>query len=98
VDSFDAENPNPEDTYTLISHVPVVHRWLLNHKCPMKTSILMIGAKPAEWGGFSVHARNAPLYSIFDEIAVKSHTYFWSVTQSGTHSCAINMHWSDQEH
>jgi len=97
VESFDARNPKSGDMYGLVSNIPEIHRWLRIHKCPTEATTMMAGSGQTQWEDFSVHARNVPLFSIFDEVAAKSHTYFWSVMQIGSHSCAINMQLREPE-
>lgn len=92
VTSFDANDQEVADIDTLINHIPAVHSWLLAHKCPTKTSVLNTGASPKEsW--ISVHVRKVPLYTVYDEIAAKSHAYSWSVMEMGAQSCAIYTKW-----
>ena len=78
VHMFDVENLGRMETTGLLTQAPEVAAWLRDHRCSMDE--LVAGHIPEEWGKFAVHAKEAPLSAVFDEIAAKSGAYHWGVT------------------
>jgi len=95
VPSFDVDNPQSEDVLNLLQSIPAVRSWYRKRKCPIDYSIMGTGGELILWRNFSVHARDVPVSSILDEIAAKSHTYYWSFIQYGPEPCGMVMEWKD---
>lgn len=90
--SFDDENPQEEEIGDRLFDAPEIQGWLHDHKCVRYHEIVIMGAgRPKPWDQFSVHARDLPLSSILDEIAAKSHTYYWFAAQFSTKPCKVDI-------
>lgn len=90
VASFTADNPNRANIVSTLADIPEVNRWLRERGCQMDE--IIAGPQPNNWAfPFSVHINDQPFASLLDEIAINSHTYFWSVIQYGNEPCAINV-------
>jgi len=44
-----------------------------------------------EWEKFAIHAKDAPLPAVLDEIAARSGTFYWSAIRFNTHPCEISL-------
>jgi len=97
VHSFDIDAPQDTDILARLKSAPAVQKWLQKRKCPKDYAVIGAGGEPTPWRNFSVHARDLPVYSILDEIAAKSRSYYWSVIQYGPEPCAIVMEWKDPQ-
>jgi hypothetical protein len=93
VHSFDAESPGRTETSGRLVRAPEVARWLQDHGCTISEMIVVVGQMhpPGEWGDFAVHARDAPVAAVFDEIAAKSGMYYWSAIKYNAQPCMINV-------
>ena len=91
--SFEDENPRVLDFTSHLLEVPEIRGWLQDHKCSMSHRIVIAGQPPEQWRRLSVHAANVPLSSILDEVASKSHTYYWSAIQESTKTCQLDIGW-----
>jgi len=89
VHSIDLEQPTKAEASGRLSQIPEVAGWLRDHGCAMDEWIA--GRRAAEWGKFIVHSRDSALPALFDEIAAKSGTYFWSAIQYSAAPCAISV-------
>jgi len=49
------------------------------------------GRGAEEWGKFVGRVRDAALSAVFDEVAAKSGTYFWSAIRFSADPCMINV-------
>jgi hypothetical protein len=97
VHSFEIDSPQDFEILGRLQSVPAVQSWYQKRKCPMNYSIMGTGGDLTPWGNFSVHARDVPVSSILDEIAAKSHSYYWSFVQYGTDPCAMVLEWKDPQ-
>jgi hypothetical protein len=97
VRSFEIYNPQSSEILGRLNKVPEIHSWWLGRKCSPDYSVMGAGGEPAPWGQFAVHASNVAVSSILDEIAAKSHSYYWSFIQYGTKPCSIVMEWKDAQ-
>jgi hypothetical protein len=97
VHSFDDKNPRVLDFTSHLLRVPEVHGWLQDHKCDLIHRIIIAGQPPQEWRQFSVHAMDVPFSAILDEVAAKSHTYYWSAIQDNTKLCQLDVGWGDPQ-
>lgn len=89
VGSFIVEHPNRQEIVGLLNEIPEVRSWLGSHRCTMDE--IWAGPPPRNWDSFAVRVENMPLSAVFDEIALNSHTYFWSAIQFSRDPCSINV-------
>jgi hypothetical protein len=90
VHSFDDKNFQEEEIADHLFLLPEIQDWLHDHKCVRYHEIIN-GGPPRSWKQFSVHARDLPLSSILEEIAAKSHTYYWFAAQFSTKPCKVDV-------
>lgn len=90
VSSFDSENPPRLDAIAILDAIPETNAWLRQHDCRM--SEIIAGYLPPQWPRFSVHVKDSTLSAIFDMMAAKSETYFWSVIEYRKQPCLINAY------
>lgn len=93
VPSFDAEGPGRMEAPGLLARTPEVARWLRDNGCTMSEMVVVAGRMQAtgEWGKFAIHAKDAPLQAVFDEIAAKSGSFYWSAIKYNSQPCEINV-------
>lgn len=78
VHSFDAYDFQDEIIDQLL-RMPDIGNWFQEHHCSTNLSDLNIGGQETLGPVFSVHAQNTPVYVLLDDIAAKSHSYYWSL-------------------
>jgi hypothetical protein len=95
VDSFDYENPQWPDITDRLRSIPEVSNWLRDQKCFLPPEQIYIAGQPPErWRKFSIHAKDLPLWSILDQIAAESKTYYWRAAQiAGPDRCDVKIQW-----
>lgn len=95
VHSFDYENPQWPEITDRLRAVPEIDSWLRTHNCSMPGQIIHLGGRPpSAWKKFAIHARDIPVSSILDEIAVESGTYYWRAAEiMNPNSCFVNIQW-----
>lgn len=94
VHSFDDKNFQEEEIADHLFSLPEIQDWLHDHKCVRYHEIIN-GGPPRSWKQLSVHANDLPLSSILDEIAAKSHTYYWFAAQFSTKPCKVDIEFGD---
>ena len=97
VHSFEIYSPQSSEILRRLNEVPEIRDWWMERKCPTDYSIMGTGGEPVPWGRFSVHASDVPVWSILDEIAAKSRSYYWSFIQYGTQPCSMVMEWRNTQ-
>lgn len=86
--SLDLKNPLRGTASSPLSKVPEVAGWLNDHGCAMGE---VFTGSLRTWGKFTVRARNVSFLALLDEIAARSHTYYWSAVQAGSNPCVIYL-------
>ena len=92
VRTFDVDNP-PEnwDAFEGLDKSPAVRTWFRNAGCRSQEHVSAGGVGPTLWRNFSVHEKNLPVSSILDELAARSHSYYWSIIKEVNKVCGIEM-------
>lgn len=87
------KNINTYEIADVIRQLPAVVKWSQARHCNVGQVIMTVipmGGKPVE-GHFVVHAENATLLSLLDQLSERRQTYFWSCTKFSEAPCNINL-------